>query len=159
MRHWHSLVPGSSGSVVKIFQEQILGGEPVKIVDLARNMIVLNGLVPERDIEIKFTGLKAGDKMYEELFRAGDIRKDTGHSEIFAAVPAEADAGLSDACRAELQQLAAGADKAAILGKIKALVPAYTGWPRGAAQREGKGNEAKPRGNEARPREAEGEAL
>jgi len=120
---------------------------------------VVNGLVPERDIEIKFTGLKAGDKMYEELFRAGDIRKDTGHSEIFAAVPAEADAGLSDACRAELQQLAAGADKAAILGKIKALVPAYTGWPRGAAQREGKGNEAKPRGNEARPREAEGEAL
>jgi len=91
---------------------------------------VVNGLVPERDIEIKFTGLKAGDKMYEELFRAGDIRKDTGHSEIFAAVPAEADAGLSDACRAELQQLAAGADKAAILGKIKALVPAYTGWPR-----------------------------
>ena len=145
--------------MVKIFQEQILGGEPVKIVDLARNMIVLNGLVPERDIEIKFTGLKAGEKMYEELFRAGDIRKDTGHSEIFAAVPAEADAGLSDACRAELQQLAAGADKAAILGKIKALVPAYTGWPRGAAQREGKGNEAKPRGNEARPREAEGEAL
>ena len=81
-------MPGSSGSVVKIFQEQILGGEPVKIVDLARNMIVLNGLVPERDIEIKFTGLKAGEKMYEELFRAGDIRKDTGHSEIFAAVPA-----------------------------------------------------------------------
>jgi len=194
-------VLGSSGSVVKIFQEQILGGgpvtvthpdviryfmtteeavslvlnaaamgsggeifvlnmgEPVKILDLARNMIVLNGLVPEKDIEIKFTGLKAGEKMYEELFRAGDIRKDTGHSEIFAAVPAEADAGLSDACRAELQQLAAGADKAAILGKIKALVPAYTGWPRGAAQREGKGNEAKPRGNEARPREAEGEAL
>ncbi|PJA11738.1 MAG: hypothetical protein COX65_09820 [Elusimicrobia bacterium CG_4_10_14_0_2_um_filter_56_8] len=49
---------------------------------------MVNGLVPERDIEIKFTGLKAGDKMYEELFRAGDIRKDTGHSEIFAAVPA-----------------------------------------------------------------------
>ena len=185
-------VLGSSGSVVKIFQEQILGGgpvtvthpdviryfmtteeavslvlnaaamgsggeifvlnmgEPVKILDLARNMIVLNGLVPEKDIEIKFTGLKAGEKMYEELFRAGDIRKDTGHSEIFAAVPAEADAGLSDACRAELQQLASGADKAAILGKIKELVPAYTGWPRATK------NEAKPRGNEARPREAEG---
>jgi hypothetical protein len=64
-------------------------------------------------------------------------------------VPAEADAGLSDACRAELQQLAAGADKAAILGKIKALVPAYTGGPRGEKTES-------PRGNKARPREAEG---
>ena len=61
-------------------------GEPVKILDLARNMIVLNGLVPDKDIEIKFTGLKPGEKMYEELFRDGDIRKDTGHSYIFAAV-------------------------------------------------------------------------
>ncbi|PKM98987.1 MAG: hypothetical protein CVU79_00265 [Elusimicrobia bacterium HGW-Elusimicrobia-3] len=165
-------VLGSSGSVVKIFQEQILTGgpvtvthpdviryfmtteeavslvlnacamgeggeifvlnmgEPVKIVDLARNMIVLNGLVPDKDIEIKFTGLKPGEKMYEELFRAGDIRKDTGHSEIFAAVPEEAEAGLAEAHRQELQQLASDADRAAILGKIKELVPAYTGWPR-----------------------------
>jgi len=180
-------VLGSSGSVVKIFQEQIMAGgpvtvthpdviryfmtteeavslvlnacamgeggeifvlnmgEPVKIVDLARNMIVLNGLVPDKDIEIKFTGLKPGEKMYEELFRAGDIRKDTGHSEIFAAVPSEAEAGLSDSARAELQRLAAGADMAAILGKIKELVPAYSGWPRG--EKKSRGSEAKPLGN------------
>ncbi len=80
--------------------------------------------------------------MYEELFRAGDIRKDTGHSEIFAAVPEEADAGLAEAHRQELQQLANDADKAAILGKIKELVPAYTGWPRG--EKQSKKNEAKP---------------
>ncbi|MDD2806210.1 MAG: nucleoside-diphosphate sugar epimerase/dehydratase [Elusimicrobiales bacterium] len=165
-------VLGSSGSVVKIFQEQILAGgpvtvtdpeviryfmtteeavslvlnaaamgeggeifvlnmgEPVKIVDLARNMIVLNGLVPDKDIEIKFTGLKPGEKMYEELFRAGDIRKDTGHNEIFAAVPAEAGAGLTDAHRDELQQLAALPDIEPMLAKIKEFIPAYTGWPR-----------------------------
>lgn len=165
-------VLGSSGSVVKIFQEQILAGgpvtvthpdviryfmtteeavslvlnacalgeggeifvlnmgEPVKILDLARNMIVLNGLVPDKDIEIKFTGLKPGEKMYEELFREGDIRKDTGHAEIFAAVPSEADAGLNDAHRAELQHLAAQPENAVMLAKIKELIPAYTGWPR-----------------------------
>ena len=57
---------------------------------------MLNGLVPDKDIEIKFTGLKPGEKMYEELFRDGDIRKDTGHSDIFAAVAGEADSALSE---------------------------------------------------------------
>lgn len=165
-------VLGSSGSVVKIFQEQIQAGgpvtvthpdviryfmtteeavalvlnacaigeggeifvlnmgEPVKIIDLARNMIVLNGLLPEKDIEIKFTGLKPGEKMYEELFREGDIRKDTGHSDIFAAVPGEADAVLGEEQMQELKHLSTQPGNAAMLARIKELVPAYTGWPR-----------------------------
>ena len=68
--------------------------------------------------------------MYEELFREGDIRKDTGHSDIFAAVPGEADSMLSEAQMQELKHLTAEADIAVMLGKIKELVPAYTGWPR-----------------------------
>lgn len=43
-------------------------GTPVKIADLARRMIELAGLVPEQDIEIKYTGLRPGEKLYEELF-------------------------------------------------------------------------------------------
>lgn len=165
-------VLGSSGSAVKIFQEQIAcggpvtvthpevlryfmtteeavslvlnacvmgkGGEifvlnmgaPVKVLDLARNMIVLNGLVPGRDIEIKFTGLKPGEKMYEELFRPGDVRKDTGHSDIFVAVPEECAAALVETQMLELKAAAALPDNAPVLGKIKELIPAYTGWPR-----------------------------
>ena len=165
-------VLGSSGSVVKIFQEQITNGgpvtvthpdviryfmtteeavslvlnacamgnggeifvlnmgEPVKIVDLARNMIVLNGLEPDKDIQIKFTGLKRGEKMYEELFRPEDIRKDTGHRDIFAAIPEEAGAGLADAQIHELKHLAAMPDIAPVLKRIKELIPAYSGWPR-----------------------------
>lgn len=189
-------VLGSSGSVVKIFQEQILAGgpltvthrdviryfmtteeavalvlnacalgeggeifvlnmgEPVKILDLARNMIVLNGLVPDKDIEIKFTGLKPGEKMYEELFRDGDIRKDTGHSDIFAAVPSEADSALSEEQLQGLKHLSTEADMTAMLTKIKELIPAYTGWPR---KKRGESHEAKPRGNEAEPRRTTGE--
>ena len=55
------------------------GALPVHLYGQGRAAYQLNGLVPEKDIEIKFTGLKAGEKMYEELFRDGDIRKDTGH--------------------------------------------------------------------------------
>ena len=43
-------------------------GEPVKIVDLARQMIRLAGLRPDQDVEIRFTGLRPGEKLYEELF-------------------------------------------------------------------------------------------
>ena len=129
-------------------------GEPVKILDLARNMIVLNGLVPDKDIEIKFTGLKPGEKMYEELFRDGDIRKDTGHSDIFAAVAGEADSALSEEQLQGLKHLSTEADMGKMLTKIKELIPAYTGWPR---HQKGKGSEAKPRGSEAEPRKTKGE--
>ncbi|MDO8806080.1 MAG: hypothetical protein Q7R35_16815, partial [Elusimicrobiota bacterium] len=100
------------------------------------------------------TGLKPGEKMYEELFRDGDIRKDTGHSDIFAAVPGEADSALSEEQLQGLKHLSTEADMAMMLGKIKELIPAYTGWPR---HQKGKGNEAKPRGSEAEPRKTKGE--
>ena len=92
--------------------------------------------------------------MYEELFRDGDIRKDTGHSDIFAAVAGEADASLAEAQLQELKHLATEADIAAMLTKIKELIPAYTGWPR---HQKGKGSEAKPRGSEAEPQKTKGE--
>jgi len=165
-------VLGSSGSVVKIFQEQITnggpvtvrhpevtryfmtteeavqlilqacsmgnGGEifvlnmgnPVKISELARNLIVLNGFEPDKDIKITFTELQPGEKMFEELFRSKDIRRDTGHPDVFMAVPEEADAALIDKQMGELNHLAVSPDKAAILRKIKELIPSYTGWPR-----------------------------
>ena len=112
--------------------------------------------------QIKFAGLKPGEKMYEELFRDGDIRKDTGHSDIFAAVAGEADSSLSEEQLQGLKHLSTDGDITMMLGKIKELIPAYTGWPRkkksGVESREsGEGNEAKPRGSEAEPRKTKGE--
>ena len=92
--------------------------------------------------------------MYEELFRDGDIRKDTGHSDIFAAVAGEADSSLSEEQLQGLKHLATEADMGMMLTKIKELIPAYTGWPR---KPRGQGNEAKPRGSEAEPRKTKGE--
>jgi len=133
-------------------------GEPVKILDLARNMIVLNGLVPDKDIEIKFTGLKAGEKMYEELFRDGDIRKDTGHSDIFAAVSSEADSALSEEQLQGLKHLATDGDMTVMLTKIKELIPAYTGWPRKKIEnRESRIENRGAKSGEGEPRKTKGE--
>jgi FlaA1/EpsC-like NDP-sugar epimerase len=57
-------------------------GEPVKIVDLARDMIRLSGLDPDKDIRIMFTGLRPGEKLYEELLTAGEEIKATLHDKI-----------------------------------------------------------------------------
>lgn len=61
-------------------------GEPVKIYDLARDMITLSGMIPEVDIEIKFTGLRPGEKLFEELLSAEDGTEATQHKKIFTAM-------------------------------------------------------------------------
>ncbi len=57
-------------------------GEQIKVADLARNMIVLSGLVPGKDIEIAYTGLRPGEKLYEELFEDSERVEPTAHPKI-----------------------------------------------------------------------------
>lgn len=63
-------------------------GEPVKIVDLARSMIVLAGLRPDHDIKIEFTGLRPGEKLFEELFDPEEKAEEAGVEGVFVASPA-----------------------------------------------------------------------
>ena len=66
-------------------------GEPVKILDLATNLIKLSGYKPGEDIEIKFTGLRPGEKMYEELLMNEEGLKETANKMIFIGKPIEFD--------------------------------------------------------------------
>ena len=68
-------------------------GEPVKIVTLAENLIRLSGFEPYKDIEIQFTGLRPGEKLYEELSLEEELdeRKKTGNDKIFVTKPLEID--------------------------------------------------------------------
>ena len=66
-------------------------GEPVKILSLAENMIRLSGYVPYRDIDIKFTGLRPGEKLYEELLMKEEGMRDTANKLIFIGKPIDMD--------------------------------------------------------------------
>ena len=70
-------------------------GEPVKIVDLARDMIRLSGLEEGIDIQIEFTGIRPGEKLYEEMFFNDEIAEPTEHPKVLRARNGRHD-GLSD---------------------------------------------------------------
>ena len=58
-------------------------GQPVKIAELARQMIELSGFVPDRDVPIQYTGLRPGEKLYEELLIDPEQAEGTAHPRIF----------------------------------------------------------------------------
>jgi len=102
-------------------------GEPVKIVDLARELITLSGFRPGEDIEITFTGPRPGEKLFEELRIEGEDMQHTRHPKIriWKNIPMDRDtlhAGIN-----ELLTAAQSQNNSEIIQKIKRLVPEYTG--------------------------------
>ena len=101
-------------------------GEPVKIADLAKNLILLSGLQPERDIEIQFTGLRPGEKMFEELNLQDEHLLPTSHAKIRSYVCHQnLDAMQIKASLHRLQAVVEGQDIARLVLLLKELVPDY----------------------------------
>ncbi|MCC7451599.1 MAG: polysaccharide biosynthesis protein [Anaerolineae bacterium] len=101
-------------------------GEPVKIVDLARDLIELSGLEVGRDIDITFTGIRPGEKLYEEMFNATENYKRTRHEKIFIAANASLTGPLNLSEMIDvLEESARRDDKVAILRGLQNLIPEY----------------------------------
>jgi FlaA1/EpsC-like NDP-sugar epimerase len=100
-------------------------GEPVRIVDLARDLIRLSGREPG-DVDIVFTGLRPGEKLSEELMGAGEDVVPTGHEKIMVLRARGGDAGPDEALLLDLEEAAKARDAAAIRTLLRRLVPEYT---------------------------------
>jgi len=128
-------VMGSDGDIFVLDM-----GEPVKIVDLAREMITLSGLRPGEDIEIKFTGVRPGEKLYEELSVTGENMGRTTHEKIYVWRNRKED--WPKVCRL-MDELIRAADEMPperLKERLKEIVPEFTPGDEPQANTSGQGS-------------------
>ena len=117
------LQAGALGSGGEIFILDM--GEQIKITDLAENMIALSGLKVGGDIEIKFIGLRPGEKLYEEILLDKEKDKVTKNEKIYVTTPENFDPSKIRKDIRELGKLASIMDEEKIIKKLKEMVPNY----------------------------------
>jgi len=101
-------------------------GEPVRIADMASDMIRLSGFEPGQDLEIVYSGLRPGEKLHEELFREAEQPRQTAHPQILVV---EGDLGSTSRLQSalkELETLAQTRNAASLKAKLQEIVPEYT---------------------------------
>ena len=116
-----------AGSIAKQSQIFVLDmGEPVKILDLAENLIKLSGLVPYKDIQIEEVGLRPGEKLYEELLMKSENLSETENKKIFIENQQPID---PDQIMANLEKLdkavTSGLDGQELITMLRSMIPTY----------------------------------
>jgi FlaA1/EpsC-like NDP-sugar epimerase len=96
-------------------------GEPVSIYELAENMIRLSGKVPERDIAIRITGVRAGEKLHEVLWNDDESGEPTSHPKILTASQAPIDAAWLDVELRELERLVEEGETLELVSKLTTM--------------------------------------
>jgi FlaA1/EpsC-like NDP-sugar epimerase len=102
-------------------------GEPVKITYLAEQLIRLSGKTPGEDIEIVYTGLRPGEKLYEELFHDAEKLAETSHPKILLAQCRQMDKELLEKTFDAMQRACSQGDESVLRGMLIELVPEHTG--------------------------------
>jgi FlaA1/EpsC-like NDP-sugar epimerase len=118
------LEAGSMGNGGEIFVFDM--GQPVAISDLAKKMIRLYGLIPNIDVNITYSGLRPGEKLYEELLNDEENTTHTYHDKILIAKVRDVSLDLVKQCTVELEViLTTSNDEMKLVRKMKELVPEY----------------------------------
>ena len=97
-------------------------GEPVRILDLAHNMIQLSGLEAERDITIEYTGALPGEKLHEDLWSTDETIHETKHPKILRSTREPIDGAWLEEELAELERLVADGDTLELVSKLGTMV-------------------------------------
>jgi len=100
-------------------------GEPIKIMDIARRMIRLAGLTPDRDIQIKVIGCRPGEKLFEELFDENEKRVDPSVPGVFGAIPTPVPLDVLDRDFAILEASALAGNAEDVVATIRRLIPGF----------------------------------
>jgi len=127
------LQAGAMGSGGEIYVLDM--GEPIKISYLAEQMIRLSGKVPDEDIDIIYTGLRPGEKLYEELFHEKEALQSTGHAKILLARHREFEWKRLGEVMGSMNKACLEYDETRLRQLLKELVPEWTGTD-AAAKRE-----------------------
>jgi FlaA1/EpsC-like NDP-sugar epimerase len=101
-------------------------GDPVKIVDLARNLILLSGLRPDEDIRIEFTGTRPGEKLYEELSHLDEGTVATQHEKVRVFAAHAIKQPNMPACLSDLREGCATRDASMLVLALKCAIPDYS---------------------------------
>ena len=133
MRRYFMTIPEATQLVLQAFSIGKGGevfvldmGEPVRIVDLARNLVLLSGLRPDRDIKFEFTGLRPGEKLFEELNLQNEQFMPTAHAKILSYLsPFSVDLKVMHVALEELRQISERKDVGRLVLYLKELIPDY----------------------------------
>lgn len=116
----HAATIGENGQLLALDM-----GDPVRIYDLARDLILLSGLRPEIDIPIQIVGLRPGEKLSEDLYDPGVVPKPSGHDKIWVIDAIDDAARDFESQVTELLTIARGGDRDKTLQMLLRIVPAY----------------------------------
>jgi FlaA1/EpsC-like NDP-sugar epimerase len=117
------LTAASSGKGGEIFVLDM--GEPIKIVDLAESFIRLSGFVPHKEIKIRFTGLRPGEKLYEELFDKTEKMMPSWHKKIMMAIPEDNLIPVINGCISDLERIVHDHSVADLIPLMQKMLPSF----------------------------------